>query len=415
MINNSRKIVLKNTFMLYLMTFGKYLLPFLTLPYLTRVLTPHFYGIISYMTSIMVWIQTIVDFGYNFSATREATLCREDQSSLGKLLSKTIASKTVLSGLGFVLIVLMIPFVNIMKENTLLSFLYFLSVAVTAFVPDFIYRGLEKMEVVSIRFFIARLISTVCVFMFIKGPNDMLLVPILTILGNVVAVVVSYMHLFAVEKIFPRKISLGDVISSISYSTVYFIAVFATTAYGALSVFIMGVKNFSSVDIAYWNISIQIINAIVMLYEPIVSSLYPHMVSDRDYNLLKKYFCFFSPIVIIGTVFAFIFARFAILLVGGAKYIAAVPIFRLLLPVLIFSFPTQLLGFPVLAPVNKEKYATFSTIVAACFQLICFFLLFYSNCFDLNRIAIIYVCTNGVLCISRVLVFLKIQKNICRI
>lgn len=416
LMKNQSNTVIKNTFMLYLMTVGKYILPFITLPYLTRVLTPSFYGVISYMTSIMVWIQAIVDFGYNYSATREAALSRDYADSLGNILSKTIASKILLSCLCCIIIVMMIPFVNIMKENILLSFLYFFSVASTAFIPDYIYRGLEKMEVVSIRFIIARLISTVCTFVFIKGPDDILLVPVLTIIGNIVAVVFSYWHLFAVEKVFPQKFSLHDIKVSLQYSAVFFIAVFATTAYGAVTVFLMGVKDFSSADIAYWTVSIQIINAIVMLYDPIVSSLYPHMVSKKDYLLLKKYFCFFFPIVIVGTVIAFLLAKIAILIVGGRAYLDAVPIFRLLLPVLVFSFPTQLLGFPVLAPINKETLATYSTIVAAGFHLLCTLLLIATNSFDLVRIAIVYSCTNGILCILRVVVFYKyVKKPIYRV
>ncbi len=397
------------------MTIGKYLLPFITLPYLARVLTPPYYGIISYMTSILVWIQAIVDFGYNYSATREAAIQKNDRDELGRLLSKTICSKLILSAVCFFILIFMVPFVRIMKENLFLSFIYFISVVITAFIPDFIYRGLEKMEIISIRFIIARLVSTVSTFIFIKCPKDILLVPIFVIFGNVVAVVFSFWHLVKVEIIKPQTITLKSIRDSLIDSSPFFIAGFATTVYGAISVFFMGVKDLSTTKIAYWNISLQIINAIVMLYDPIISSIYPHMVNHRDYRLIKKLFYIFFPIVLIGTIIIYIFANIPILIIGGKNYVDAVSVFRLLLPVLFFSFPTQLLGFPVLAPMNKEKYASLSTVLTAGFHIIGLLFLMLADRFCLTNCAILYSCSNGLLCALRVFIYFTVAyKNKAR-
>ena len=140
--------LIKNTIMLYIMTAGKYLLPLITLPYLTRVLTPNYYGIATYMTSTMTYFQVLIDFGFIYSATRDASLHRADKKRLGEILSQTIAAKLILCLLGFLIMLIMVPFVTIMKENFVLTLLYFLSVAITIFLPDYIYRGLEKMEIV---------------------------------------------------------------------------------------------------------------------------------------------------------------------------------------------------------------------------------------------------------------------------
>ena len=49
-----RKILYKNTIMLYIMTFSSYFLSFVTVPYQTRVLGPEKYGLIGVSTALMV-------------------------------------------------------------------------------------------------------------------------------------------------------------------------------------------------------------------------------------------------------------------------------------------------------------------------------------------------------------------------
>ena len=301
----SNKKLASNVVMLYVMTLGKYLLPLITLPYLTRVLTPDYYGVVSYMTSTMTYFQVFVDFGFLYSATRGASLSRDNKKQLGEILSETIAAKLLLSLIGAVVLCGIIPFIDILRENVLLTVLYYLSVVVTAFLPDYIYRGLEQMHIVSIRFILARLVSTCLTFVFVKSPQDLLFVPLLTICGNLVAAVFSFLHLYKEMGIHFERTCFKSIFSSIKSSSVFFAATFANTAFGATTTFLMGFSQLSSIttaEIAYWGLAYQIICTIEMLYDPIMSSLYPHMVKEKDYRLVKKILVLFMPLVLLGVV-----------------------------------------------------------------------------------------------------------------
>lgn len=48
---------------------------------------------------------------------------------------------------------------------------------------------------------------------------------------------------------------------------------------------------------------------------------------------------------------------------------AAATVFRYLIPVLIFSFPAMLLGWPTLGAINKEQQVTKTTVWTAVFQI----------------------------------------------
>jgi len=403
-MSDSKRIV-SNTLMLYMMTAGKYLLPFITLPYLTRVLTPEYYGVVIYMTSTMTYFQVLVDFGFIYSSTKEVSLHRTDRQYLGNVLSNTIFAKLILCAMGAAFLIIIMPFIAILRENAWLTIFYYFSVVVTAFLPDYIYRGMENMKVVSVRFILARLVSTLLTFMLIKSPNDLLWMPILTICGNLVAVIFSFTHLYKKEHIYLCKSSLTKAVKTLKQSSVFFASLFATTAFGATTTFFMGIQDISIVEIAYWGLAYQIICAIQMLYDPIMSSIYPHMVKKKDYGLIRKIQLLFMPIILLGVVISYFGAEWGIRVVGGSEYGNATFIFQLLLPMLIFSFPAQLLGFPVLAAMDKEKWATFSTIISAVFHVLGLVLLINFDVFTLINIAILRSCTDLILLISRIGVF----------
>lgn len=394
--------------MLYLMTIGKYLLPLITLPYLTRVLTPSYYGIVTYLTSTMTYFQVFVDFGFLYSSTRDASIYRNDRKKLSEILSSTVASRLILCAVGLAVLFIVFRFVKILRENPLLTFLYYLSVAVTVLLPDYIYRGIEKMEIVSLRFIIARLVSTVLTFIFIKSSDDILYLPVLTIFGNLAAVFFSYMHLYKVQKVKLVKVSSHQVFMTLKDSSMFFLATFATTAFGATTTFLMGISKLSTSDIAYWGLAYQIVCTIEMLYDPIISSIYPHMVDQKDYGLIKKTLIIIMPVIFLGLVLCFLLAGFVIQIAGGAEYEAAVPVFRILLPMLFFSFPAQILGFPLLAPSGNEKYASRSTVISAVYHVLGLFLLLLTGKFTLVNIAVLRVTTNVVLLLCRVVIAKKL-------
>ena len=66
-----KRNILKNIIMLYGLSIAKIVFPLLTLPYLTRVLSVDTYGVVSYVKTIMTYMQIFVDFGFILSGTKD--------------------------------------------------------------------------------------------------------------------------------------------------------------------------------------------------------------------------------------------------------------------------------------------------------------------------------------------------------
>ena len=71
--------IVNNTIMLMIFNIAKIIFPFITLPYLTRVLTTDTYGVVTYAKTIMNYMQIFVDFGFVLSATKDIVKCRENK------------------------------------------------------------------------------------------------------------------------------------------------------------------------------------------------------------------------------------------------------------------------------------------------------------------------------------------------
>ena len=96
-VDKKSKLIIKNTSMLLLLNIAKLIFPFVTLPYLTRVLSTEGYGIVSYVKAVMSYMQVIIDFGFMLSATKQIVEVKNNKEEIGKIVGTNIAAKILLT------------------------------------------------------------------------------------------------------------------------------------------------------------------------------------------------------------------------------------------------------------------------------------------------------------------------------
>ena len=397
--------VVKNTVMLYGFTLAKILFPLLTLPYLTRVLSTDVYGVVSYVKYTMQYMQIAIDFGFLLSATRDIVKARDDLEETGRITGDVLLAGMLLSAASLAVLIGMIFVIPILRTNSLFTLLSFVPIAMTIFLFDYLFRGLERMHVITIRFVVMKGLATLLTFVFVKGDQDIIWIPILDIIGTALAIVLVVRDIIK-SGIRIRITSLGAAIVKLKESAVFFASNMATTAFGALNTLVIGIYLPAS-DIAFWSVSMQLIGAVQTMYNPIVNGIYPEMVKSRDIGLIRKVLTIFMPIIFAGTAFSFFVARIALVIVGGPKYADAVPVFRALLPVLVFSFPAMVLGWPTLGPIGKEREVTKTTIIGALFQVAGLVALSQLHLFTLLTVAVLRDLTELLLLTARAYYFFR--------
>ena len=393
--------VVGNTVMLYIMSIAKLIFPLLTLPYLTRVLSEDSYGFVSYVRSCMTYMQLIIDFGFILSSVKDITKSDGDRERIGYITGNTFLAKTMLSIVSAAALVIMCFAIDILKLNIIYVILSFVAVFFTSYLADFLFRGIEKMHYITIVYLISKGLSVILTFVFVKDDSTILWIPVLEIIMNVVSIVISA---FIIKKlgIKIRVSTIKECFLMIKDSFVYFLSSIATTAFSALNTLLIGIFITDLTQVAYWSLCINIISAIQGLYAPICNSVYPYMIRERSLKFIHKVLILIMPVVTVGCVLCFFMSKTVLYVVGGEKYVEAAYLFKWLIPILFFSFPAQLYGWPTLGAIGKEKATTVSTILAAVVQLLGIVFLIITNSFNLIALAILRFSTEGILMAVRI-------------
>jgi len=409
--DNNRRRFISNTFMQYLMIFATYAFPLVTFPYLTRILKPEMYGVITFLTATVNYFQLFIDFGFNLSATKDIAANQNDKNFIGFILGVVIEAKMFLVLLALILYSVLVFHVPLMRKNILLSFLYFGTVILSIWLPDYLFRGIEKMGILTVRFVISKTVATILVFVFIASPKDVLWIPILNILASSIAVGMTYYALRKRLDIRAHYTGVRNVMTKLQESSIYFCSTFATTAYGAINTFMLGVMALPADQIGYWGVAYTLISSAQSMFSPIINSVYPHMVAKKDFNLINTLLKILMPAIIIISMLVFCFSENIILLLAGKAYVEAVPVLRALIFVLIFSFPAMLIGFPVLGVVGKVKQTTATTILSGGFHVLGLSLFALTGRFTVLNIAVLRSCTEAVLLGARMILLALNRKS----
>ena len=111
--------------MLYLLNAAKILFPFLTFPYLTRVLSVDGFALMAYVKAAMSYLQIWVDFGFMLSATKNIVRA-ENPKVINQIVSDTIFAR-VLLGIFCTLIVTILSFsIPLLRQNIIFKCLYYI-------------------------------------------------------------------------------------------------------------------------------------------------------------------------------------------------------------------------------------------------------------------------------------------------
>lgn len=377
-----------NTIMLYILSFAKIIFPLVLLPYLTRVLSVECYGAVSYVKSVIAYAQIAIDFGFILSSVKDIVKANKEKKCISEIISDTILAKLILSVVAFVVILVVSFAIPLLREYRLFLILSFGVPFLSSFLLDFLFRGIEKMHIVSIIYVFMKTISTILTILFVKGDQMIILIPVLDMISSVCAIVLTWV--IAIKMGYRLVASnMLKAFNKIKDSTLYFANSVASTAFGALNTVLIGIFIKDLEHVAYWSVSMQLVGAVQTMYTPISNGIYPYMIKKKDLSLIKKVILIFMPVVFGGIVFCYFFSPQILTIISGKKYVDATGIFRLLLPILAFSFPVAILGWPTLGAIDKVKQINIATLSGACIQITGLFLLILFDEFNLITVAIV--------------------------
>lgn len=239
--NRDARTLAGNFVWLSLLQVASYLFPLITMPYLAKVIGAEGFGKIAFASAIMVWMQTIADWGFNLTATRDIAKNRENSELVAKIFSNVLWSRCLLAIFSFVVLLALICVIPKFNENRLVIMVTFLMIPGHIFFPDWFFQAVEKMKYITILNILLRLLFTISVFLFVKEKEDYILQPLITSIGYLVCGAIS-LYIIVVKwgvKIY-KPSSIG-IFTTIKNSTDVFINNLAPNLYNSMSIVLLGV------------------------------------------------------------------------------------------------------------------------------------------------------------------------------
>lgn len=234
------KTLLANFGYLSLLQIAGYIFPLVTLPYLARVIGVDSFGKIAFASAVVVWFQTVADWGFNYTATRDVAQNREDNEKVSEIFSNVFWARIALMLLSLCLLLVVIAVVPKFNENSTLILLTFLMVPGGIMFPDWFFQAMERMKYITILNLLSKTLFTIAIFVFIKQKSDFILQPLITSLGSAISGLIAMYFIIGRWGVKLHKPQLKPIVQTIKGSTNMFLNNFVPNLYNSFSIMLLG-------------------------------------------------------------------------------------------------------------------------------------------------------------------------------
>ncbi len=152
---------------------ASYIVPFLLLPYLSRVLGGTAFGELSVMWAISAYMNILVDFGFYVWAVKECAHLKDDKPALSKLYSAVNTIKLAISAMLFLPALLL----SIATDSSLLLYLFmWATITAQTLVPVWLYQGLQKLFGYLVFSILAQILTAILTIALVRTPDGLMYV-----------------------------------------------------------------------------------------------------------------------------------------------------------------------------------------------------------------------------------------------
>lgn len=395
-----KKRLLENFLSLGALQIVSYVIPLITLPYLARVLSVGNFGLVFFAFAFMQYFIILTDYGFGLSATREIAVNRHNQNNLSNIFNSVTCIKALLLLMSFLALLVSICFIPKLRADWIVFVLSFLMVIGNAIYPVWFFQGMERMKYITFLNILSKTIFLVLIFVFVKKDSDYVIVPLLNSLGFLVSGVIGYWFAvknFNIKLYIPKHASL---VRQFKYSSEFFLSRVSVAAYTNTNTFCLGLIG-SNVMVGYYVAAEKIYNALNGIQLPLNQAIYPYVAKNRDINLYKKLFYIAIVINCCVCIFVWFFAKEVISVFYGANMLEAYKVLRILVIVVLMTFPSMLLGYPFLGALGHTKEANNSVIIGSVVHIVGLLTLFLTKHMNIYSIAYMVLITESIVLLIR--------------
>jgi PST family polysaccharide transporter len=405
---HERKAVLHNFASLAELQAITYILPVIILPYLFRVIGAEKFGLIAFAQAFVQYFMILTDYGFNVSATKEISLCRNEHAKVCKAFSSVMTAKVGLAALSLLALGIIVYFIPKFRNDWMVYVLSFGAVVGNTIFPVWFFQGTEKMKYIADLNIAGGIIIALLIFLFVKGPQDYLMVPLINSCVFLITGILGQAIVFRRFRVSFKFPGYKNVRRQLAAGWDIFISIAAINAYTTTRVFTVGLLTNNTIT-GFYSIAEKIANLFQAL--PLVSfsqALFPrlskifHRNKTKAFKIMQRLQQIATYVSLICLPLIFIFAHLIVRIACGGDYPETVLSLRLLL-ISVFFVCANAFRVQFLLVCGKTQVYSRIHVIMAMVGLPLIFLLIYAFSYVGAAVATV-VIEAGILAITYITV-----------
>ena len=347
------------------------IVPLITAPYLARVIGADGIGIYSYTLSIAQYFVLFAMLGLANYGNRSIAKVRDKRKRLSKEFFSIYKMQLISSSISILIYVIFILINNSYSDYFLIQLIYLISVL---FDISWFFFGMEKFKLTVTRNTIIKILSTICIFVFVRSSNDL---PIYVMI-MAISTLLSQMLLwpFLLKEVDYCKVTFKDVKKHIKPNLKLFIPVIAISLYNIMDKIMLGVLC-GTKEVGYYANAEKIVQIPVTLIGSLGTVMLPkisNLVSKRSSKKIKEYIKksvylvmfmaipIFVGLLLVGRDFSIIFY--------GSNFEVTGLLIQVLSVIIVIKLLANIIRTQYLIPHEKDKVYIISVCLGAVINLI---------------------------------------------
>ena len=347
------------------------IIPFITAPYLARVIGAEGIGTYSYTNSIALYFTYFTMLGLNNYGNREIAKCGADIKSRTNTFNELYYCQLMCFVFSLAMYIVYMIFGAEDKKAALLQLIFLFS---ALFDINWFFFGIEEFKLTVVRNTIVKIIVVLLVFLFVRDSEDIYLYIFFMCSGYLVSQILLWIFLPKyIEEIKPRKEGIKKhFINEVKL----FIPVIATSIYKIMDKIMLGAISNNS-EVGYYENAEKIINVPIALICAIGTVMLPRISANIINKKNKESRKFLDTTMFFSLGFSTCFS-FGILALGeefsilfyGKEFAYSGLIMKYLSITIIFLSIGNVVRTQYLIPNGKDKEYILSAIIGAVINII---------------------------------------------
>jgi PST family polysaccharide transporter len=269
-----RHSLVQNAASLMGMQAANYVIPLITIPYLTRVLGPSGWGVVAFAQSFAFYPAVLGEYGFMFSGTREVARNREDKPILGQVFAGVLGAKILLALASLSLALLVRRWIPILNNDSWLFWAAIFLALAQALNMMWFFQGIERMRLVAVLDITTKAIGVLAILAFVHSPKEGWLALALQGAAHCLSLLIGIILAYRVVPF--HRPCWSTALRALRMSWTMFLFRSSVTLYTTGNAFLLGLFVRPEI-VGYYAGAEKIAKALIGLLYPISQALYPRI------------------------------------------------------------------------------------------------------------------------------------------